>query len=69
MIALRLDILVLNDILMVHCAPLSKLYSFKLWEGNSNHYNETSTPLLFAGQGYMWEAWIISDFEPPGNIA
>lgn len=54
---------------MVHCAPLSKLYSFKLWEGNSNHYNETSTPLLFAGQGYMWEAWIISDFEPPGNIA
>lgn len=35
---------------------------------SSLHYREISNPLLFAGQGYMWETWIISNFEPPGNI-
>lgn len=36
---------------------------------HSFHFTKASNSFLFLGQGYMWQAWIVSNLDPAGNIA
>lgn len=36
---------------------------------HSFHFTKASNPLLFLGQSYMWQTWIVYNLDPAGNIA